>query len=80
MAVFQAEMTVSAGGSEALAKSTFAEYQIPDEIIREYRTFVETGFAAVLAKAAIVVLSEGDVTGLMAATPSAVNGILQQCD
>ena len=77
MAVFQAEVIVHAGANQALAKTTFAEYEIPDEIIREYRSFVETGFAAVLAKAAQVILKDSDVTGLIAAMPVTVNNLLK---
>ena len=77
MAVFQAEVIVHAGANQALAKTTFAEYEIPDEIIREYRSFVETGFAAVLFKAAQIILTEGDVTGLMAAAPDVISNLVK---
>jgi len=58
MAVFNTEVNVTIG-KEVQAKTSFTEFEIPDEIIREYRSFVETGFAAVLAKAAIVILQDG---------------------
>ena len=75
VAAFRATVSVTIG-KDVQATTEFAEYVIPVEIIREYRTFVETGFAAVLAKAAIVILGSGDATGLMAATPAAVQNIL----
>ena len=68
MAIFNAEVNVTIG-KEVQAKTSFTEFEIPDEIIREYRSFVETGFAAVLAKAAIVILSEMDPKALMEAAP-----------
>ena len=68
MAIFNAEVNVTIG-KEVQAKTSFTEFEIPDEIIREYRSFVETGFAAVLAKAAIVILSEMDAKALMEAAP-----------
>ena len=46
-------------------KAEFTEYDIPDEIIREYRTFVETGCAAVIAKAAVIILGSGDAKDLV---------------
>ena len=76
--VFKAQCSVTVG-NQVQNTLEFGEYVIPVEIIREYRTFVETGFAAVLAKASIVILSNTspDVTGLMAATPAAVRSVLE---
>lgn len=76
MAIFQADVMVSQGPNKVLAKTTFAEYEIPDEIIREYRSYVETGFAAVLASAALEILGGSDATGLMKALPGTVSRLL----
>jgi len=77
MAIFNAEVNVTIG-KEVQAKTSFTEFEIPDEIIREYRSFVETGFAAVLAKAAIVILSEMDPKALMDAAPALSSRILEK--
>ena len=77
MAIFNAEVNVTIG-KEVQAKTSFTEYEIPDEIIREYRTFVETGFAAVLAKAAIVILQEMDPKALMEAAPGVASRIMEK--
>ena len=59
MAVFRVDISTTQS-NEVLATANFAENTIPDEFIREYRTFVETGFAAVLAKASTLILTDGD--------------------
>ena len=77
MAVFNAEVNVTIG-KEVQAKTSFTEFDIPDEIIREYRSFVETGFAAVLAKAAIIILKDLDAKALMEAAPGLSSRILEK--
>ena len=75
MAIFNSEVSVTIG-KEVQAKTSFTEFEIPDDIIREYRTFVETGFAAVLAKASIVILRDMDPAALMAEAPKVAKSIL----
>ena len=77
MAVFNGEVNVTIG-KEVQAKTTFTEFDIPDEIIREYRTFVEAGFAAVLAKAAVIILKDGDPASLTASTAGLSARILEK--
>lgn len=71
---------VARGGSFGEGAGFEIVEDVPDEVMREYRTYVETGFAAVMAKASVIALKGAgqDVTGLLTATASTVSAILKE--